>query len=237
MSYAADYASHRIAAEASADARAIFIRRTYGHLAGAILLFTLIETALVNTVPEELIQRMFSGRFAWLICLGAFMGVSYIADMWARSSTSKGLQYIGLGLYVVAESVIFLPLLYIAAKFAPDVIPKAGILTLTIFGGLTVAVLLTRNDFSYLRTFLSVGSFVALGVILVSMFMGTGLGLWFSFAMVGLACGFILYETSNVLRYYRTDQYVAAALTLFASVALLFWYILLIFLQSNRRGN
>ncbi len=223
MSYAADYASHRIAAEAAADARATFIRRTYGHLAGAILAFTLLETALVKLVPEELILGMFASRFSWFIVLAAFMGVSFIADRWARSNTSVGMQYLGLGLYVVAEAVIFLPLLYIAANFAaPDVIPKAGILTLTIFGGLTVATLVTRSDFSYMRTILSIGSFVALGVIIVGMFMGTGLGLWFSFAMVALACGFILYETSNVLHYYRTDQYVAASLTLFASVALLF---------------
>jgi FtsH-binding integral membrane protein len=237
MSYAADYASHRIAAEAAADARATFIRRTYAHLAGAILAFILLETFLVNAVPEDMILGMFTTRFSWLIVLGAFMAVSFIADRWARSDTSVGLQYLGLALYVVAEAVIFLPLLFIAAKYAaPDVIPKAGILTLTIFGGLTVATLVTRNDFSYLRTILSVGSCLALGVVIVGVFMGVSLGLWFSFAMVALACGFILYETSNVLHYYRTDQYVAASLTLFASVALLFWYILRIVMATSNRN-
>jgi len=237
MSYAADYASHRIAAEAAADARATFIRRTYGHLAGAILAFTLLETALIKLVPEDLILGMFASRFSWFLVLGAFMAVSYIADRWARSDTSMGFQYLGLALYVVAEAVVFLPLLFLAANYADSsVIPKAGILTLTVFGGLTVATLVTKNDFSYMRTILSLGSFVALGVIVVSMFMGTGLGLWFSFAMVGLACGFILYETSNVLHYYRTDQYVAASLTLFASVALLFWYILRIVMATSNRN-
>jgi FtsH-binding integral membrane protein len=233
MSYPMEYVDHRIAAEAAADARAAFIRRTYGHLAGAILAFTLLETLLLQLVPEELLASMFSTRFSWLICMGAFMGVAYLADYWARSATSRPLQYAGLALYVVAQAVIFLPLLYVASTFAPDVIPKAGILTLTIFGGLTLAVFLTRQDFSYLRTFLSVASFVALGVIVVSLFMGGGLGLWFAAAMVVLACGFILYDTSNVLHHYRTDQYVAAALALFASVALLFWYILQIFLARR----
>jgi FtsH-binding integral membrane protein len=236
MSYALDYSQHRIAAEASADARAAFIRRTYGHLAGAILAFAALETALIKMVPEETIFSMFSGRFSWMICLLAFMAVAWLADYWARSGASPLMQYAGLGLYIVAEAVIFLPLLYVAAYFAaPDVIPKAGILTLTIFGGLTVAVLVTRQDFSFLRAILSVGSFVALGIIVVSLFMGGGLGLWFSAAMVVLACGFILYDTSNVLHHYRTDQHVAASLALFASVALLFWYILQIFLASSRR--
>jgi FtsH-binding integral membrane protein len=68
-----------------------------------------------------------------------------------------------------------------------------------------------------------------------SILIGFNLGLIFSGAMVVFAAGAILYQTSNVARYYRTDQYVAAALALFASVALLFWYVLRIFLafRSN----
>ena len=36
----------------------------------------------------------------------------------------------------------------------------------------------------------------------------------------------ILYDTSNVLHHYPEDRYVGAAVQLFASVALLFWYVL-----------
>ena len=56
----------------------------------------------------------------------------------------------------------------------------------------------------------------------------------FSYAMIALACGYILYDTSNVLHNYRTDQYVAAALALFAAVMLLFWYVLRILLDRRR---
>ena len=235
MSYAVDYAEHRIAAEAAVDARAAFIRRTYAHLAVAILAFTGLEAVLLKLVPQEVLASMFTSGYVWLICLGAFMVVAWVADRWARSGVSTALQYVGLALYVLAEAVIFLPLLYVAANYASDVIPKAGILTLTMFGGLTLAVFVTRQDFSYLRTILSVGSCVALGIIVVSLFVGGGgLGLWFSVAMVALACGFILCETSNVLHHYRTDQHVAASLALFASVALLFWYVLRILLASSR---
>jgi FtsH-binding integral membrane protein len=234
MSYALDYSRHRIAAEATSEARAAFIRRTYAHLAVAILAFVGLETALFSIVPGESILRMVSG-FNGLLCLAAFMGVSWLADMWARSNASSALQYLGLALYVAAQAVIFLPLLYIAATyFSPDLIPKAGILTLTVFVGLTVAVLVTRTDFSYLRTVLVVGSFLAFGVILVSFLMGTSTGFWFSVAMVALAGGFILYDTSNVLHHYRTDQHVAASLALFASVALLFWWIIRLYMNSER---
>jgi len=67
------------------------------------------------------------------------------------------------------------------------------------------------------------------------MIFGFSLGVWFSGAMVILAGGYILYYTSNVMLHYRTDQYVAAALALFSSVALLFWYVLRIFMSSSRR--
>ncbi|MER3632665.1 MAG: permease, partial [Blastocatellia bacterium] len=61
---------------------------------------------------------------------------------------------------------------------------------------------------------------------------GFSLGTLFAFVMVAFAGSAILYETSNVLHRFNTSQHVAAALTLFASVALLFWYVLSIL---NRR--
>ena len=52
--------------------------------------------------------------------------------------------------------------------------------------------------------------------------------------MVVFASGAILYNTSNLLHRYDPDQYVAAALSLFASVALLFWYVLQILMRLKR---
>jgi len=56
----------------------------------------------------------------------------------------------------------------------------------------------------------------------------------FCFFMVALSCGYIIFQTSNLLHQYRTDQPVAAALALFASVALLFWYIVQILMIRRR---
>jgi len=239
MSYGLEYSP--VAARAEASARTIFIRKTYLHLAGAILIFTALETLLVNLpgVDTFIGTMLFgAGRMSWFIVLIAFMGVSWLANSWARSDTSSGLQYLGLSLYVVAEAVIFLPMIYIANNYFPPeehVIRTAGILTLAVFAGLTVAVFVTGRDYSYLRTYLSVGSFLALGFIIASMFVGFGWGLIFCFFMVALASGYIVYQTSNIIHHYRTDQYVAASLALFASVALLFWYILQIVMSSRSR--
>jgi FtsH-binding integral membrane protein len=229
MSYAYDYG---VVAHAPASERAEFIRRTYGHLAAAILAFIGLVYALLQLPGVEDIVRGMLG-ISWLFILGAFMAVSWLANYWARSGASPTMQYLGLGLYVVAEAVIFLPLLYIADRFYPGVIGTAGILTLTVFGGLTATVFITRKDFSWMGPILCVGGFLALGLIVASILIGFSLGLVFCFAVVALISGYILYYTSNVLYHYRTDQHVAASLALFSSIATLFWYILQIVMSSR----
>lgn len=229
------------AAEAERSERAAFIRRTYAHLAGAVLAFVALETAIFQLVPTEtlnaFLRTAFGSPVSVLILFGAFIGVGYLARWWAHASTSPAMQYLGLALYVVFEAIIFVPILYVAISRAglgqENVLPQAAILTLCVFGGLTMAVLTTRKDFSYLGPALSIAGFLAIGVIIAAILFGLTLGLWFSLLMVGLASAYILYYTSNILHHYRTDQHVGAALELFAALALLFWYILQI-LMSRR---
>jgi FtsH-binding integral membrane protein len=223
-------------ADALPGERAAFIRRTYAHLAGAVLLFIAFETYLVvSGAGLWMAQTMLGGRFSWFIVLAAFMGVSWLANWWANSQTSRPLQYMGLFLYVVAETIIFLPLLFLAAirSGGGEIIIQAGIITAGLFAGLTAVAFLTRKDFSFLGPILAVGGFVALGFIAASLLFGFTLGNLFAFVMVLFAGGAILYDTSNILHRYRTDQHVAASLSLFASVALLFWYVLRIFMSSR----
>lgn len=224
--------------EALPEERASFIRKTYMHLAGAILLFVLMETYLVTSGAGLAIARtMLGGSFSWLIVLGAFMGISMLAQWWANSQTSKPLQYMGLLLYTVAEAIIFLPLLFLASarSNSAEIFGQAGVITLALFAGLTAVVFITRKDFSFLAPVLTIGFFLALGFIVASILFGFNIGSLFAFLMVALAGGAILYNTSNVLHQYRTDQHVAASLTLFASIALLFWYVLQIVMGSSRR--
>ena len=223
------------AAMAAADERSDFISKTYLHLAAAIGLFAILETVLLNLPGiDNLVRLMIGSRYSWLIVLGAFMGVSYLAENWAQSAVSPSTQYMGLGLYVLAESVIFVPLLYIARAVDPGIITTAAMATIFLFGALTAVVFITRKDFSFLRTVLVFGGFAALGLIVVAIIFQFALGPIFTYAMIALACGYILYHTSNVLHHYRIGQHVAAALALFASVALLFWYLVQLFLSQRR---
>jgi hypothetical protein len=95
-------------------------------------------------------------------------------------------------------------------------------------------VFITRKDFSFMRSALLFAGFAATGLVLLSLLFGFTLGLGFSYAMIALACGYILYDTSNVMRHYRTNQHVGAALALFAAVMLLFWYVLRVLLSRRR---
>lgn len=219
------------AADALPEQRARFIRKTYTLLAAAILAFIGLEFAIfASGYADDIAITMLGGRFSWLIVLGAFMGVSFLASWWANSQSSSAMQYLGLGLYVVAEAVIFVPLVFLAATYSDaSVIPKAGIVTLGLFLGITATVFITRTDFSFLGPILAIGGFAALGFIAASLIFGFSLGSVFAFIMVAFAGTAILYNTSNVLHQYNTNQHVAASLTLFASIALLFWYILSIF--------
>ena len=67
---------------------------------------------------------------------------------------------------------------------------------------------------------------IAIGTIVMGVVVGFELGTYFSMAMIGIAGASILYDTSKVLRDYPDDRYIAAALQLFASIALMLWYVL-----------
>ena len=218
--------------------RVAFLRKTYGHLAAAIFAFVGVAYLFVNSeMGARFTLWAFSGKWNWLMVLGLFMVVGFITDKLARSDTSPALQYAGLALGVVAEAIIVTPLLWVAAFYAKDpyLIHKAGIITLLIFAGLTATVFITKKDFSFLRGILMVGSFAALGLIIASMLFGFALGTVFVIAMIVLMAGYILYQTSLLMAYFRPTQHVAASLMLFSTIATLFWYVirLLMSLRSD----
>ncbi len=228
------YARMQPLSMADVDARVTFIRKTYTHLFGAIIAFVAVSFGIMQLpFTESMVTWLFmQGSWAWLVVLGAFALVGFAADHFAHNLESKPLQYAGLGLYVLAEAVIFTPM-YFLAQGQPGALAAAALITLVVFAGLTVSVFITKKDFSFLRTGLVAASFGSIGLIVAGTVFGFSLGLWFSALMVLLAGGSILYYTSRVMRDYHTEQYVAASLSLFSAVALLFWYVLRVVLAFS----
>lgn len=222
-----------LVAHSSDVEKADFYKKTYLHVALAILAFIGVEAVLLQIVPDQLIFAMFAQRYIWLLIIGVFWLASILATKWSLS-LDKSTQYFGLGFYVLLEAVIFLPLIKIATLYSgPQVIYQAAMLTIAMFSGISFIAFTSKRDFSFLRNIIVIGGFISLGLIVGGMLFAFNLGLWFSVGMVILASATILYQTSKLKDSYSTNQYVGASLQLFASIMLLFWYILSI-LMSRR---
>ena len=217
----------------SSNARASFISKTYGHLFGAVGALIGLEYFLLNN--ETALE--FAGKMLgnWMLVLAAFVVVSWLGSMFANKVENKPLQYIGLGMYVVAEAVILLPMLLLAEHYTQDskIIFNAAMITLSAFAGLSAIAFVTRKNFSFLGSALMYGGVLALILIVCSFAFGLSLGIWFSVGMVALAGMGVLYTTSNIIHEYHEDMYVGAALALFASLATMFWYILRILIAIS----
>jgi FtsH-binding integral membrane protein len=222
------YSSHyrpAYVAQASTEERAAFLRKVYLHVGGAVGLFLILETILQAMPFAERVAARMSG--AWLLVILGFWVVGWISSRWTEPGLPLSQQYLGLGLFTVAEAIIFMPLIaYVRLYEDPNVLPTAGLLTLCLAAGLTLIALDPRTDFSILRGVLLLALPVAFGLILASIFFGVGLGGWFSLLMIGVAGASILYKTDEITKTARTDAYVSSALSLFASLMLLLWYVI-----------
>jgi FtsH-binding integral membrane protein len=223
--------------------RVAFLRKTYAHLGIALLAWVGFTTFLFRATPEfslKFSQWALNGRWNWFLVIAAFMAVGWITSALARSEASRGIQYLGLGLGVAAEALILQPLLWVlfinfANQDPTKILLSAALVTAAIFVGLTLTVFVTKKDFSFLRGILMIGMFAALGVILASLAFGFQLGAIFCGAMILLMAGYILYQTSLVMQHYPPSHYVSAALMLFSTIATLFWYVLQLMMELNRR--
>jgi FtsH-binding integral membrane protein len=216
----------------SAQERTDFLRRVYQHVAGALAAFIVIEAILQQLPLATTVAERMSG--AWLLVIFGFWVVSWIAGRWTQPGLPLSQQYLGLGLFVLAEAVIFMPLIaYVRLYEDSNVLPTAGVLTAALTVGLSLIAIDPRTDFSMLRGAIFIVGSVGFGLIIASLLFGVGLGGWFSLLMIGLAGASILYKTDEISRTSRTDGYVSAALALFGSIMLLLWYV--IRLLSSRR--
>jgi FtsH-binding integral membrane protein len=236
--------------------RVAFLRKTYAHLGVALIGFAAITAGMMKFATQTSLKFSgwaLQGRWNWLLVIGLFMLVGFVAERLARSETSRGLQYLGLGVAVTAQAVLLQPILWVLIlRFgnpstigftegglltgqAASILMQAVVITLAIFIGLTLTVFLTKKDFSFMRGVLAICTFGAFGVILASAIFGFSLGAIFCGAMILLMAGYVLYQTSLVMSYFPPSGYVAASLMLFSTIATLFWYVLQLLMQLNRR--
>lgn len=224
-----------LVSEVSETERIAFYKKTYAHVAGGVLLFILFEYLLLQSATIVEFALSMTQGYRWLLLLGGFMLITNYAESTALKTTDKNLQYLAYTGYIFAEAFIFIPLIYMAIVYTNSVelLQQAAIVTIGLFAGISSIVFLTKKDFSFLRAGITIGFFIAIGLIIAGALFGFTLGLWFSVGMCVLAAGSILYQTSNLVHKFSTDDYIPAALGLFASLMLLFWYIIQIFMSRD----
>ena len=217
----------------STEARSTFIWKCYAHVVGALFALVGIEFYLFSSGAAYPIANTML-QSPMLVIIG-FIALSWGAAHVAHRLQSTTAQYAAFGAYVVLWSIMFVPLLALALTMDPSgtMIQSAGVVTVVGCAGLIATAMITRKDFSFLRGVLVWGFFVALTLIGASLLFGWHLGTWFSVAMIAFAGVAVLYDTSNIMHHYPQDKYVAASMALFASIAMMFYYILRLFMSRE----
>ncbi len=223
--------------QGSEEDRAAFLVRVYQHLALAVGAFIVFETILFQLGIAKAMYEFFarSGGVAWLLLLGGFAVVNWFTSMSVSKLDNPAAQYGGLFGISLAEAAIFAPFLYYAFNRpggGGGDVWAAAVVTGIMFAALSVVAFVTRRDLSFLRPLIMWGGIAAIALIVISLLFGMQLGLLFSVAMIALAGASILYQTQNIVRRYPAWAHVGAAVALFGSLMMMFWYVLRIFSRN-----
>jgi len=218
-----------------------FLRKTYAHLGISLLIWAAATGYVFRYMQSFSIHfTVWALQMSWLVVMALLIGSGMIARWLASSQKSRALQYLGLGIMIASWTLlmqIMLNILFLKGNFPhPMSLLGQGVtVTMFIFVGLTLTVFITKKDFSFLRGVVTVGSFAAIGIIAGSVLFGFSLGLVFVGALIALLALRILYETSSLMNEWPPTEYVAASLMLFATVATLFWNVMVFLMKMNRR--
>lgn len=221
-----------------------FIRKVYTLFSCAMLVWAgTTALAMSNTAVLEMMAPIFGlGIIGFLLI---FAGLFLVLRLTAASFP---LNIIGLGAFAVLEGLLTAPFILMVTDSvgttpAGDLVlnvtsstiaitGQAFALTAAIFGSLTAYVLITKKDFSFLRGALSLGLGLAIGMMVISFFWGGAAsivgGTGFAAAMVVLFAGYMLYDTSNIVRRYPSNMAASAAAHLLLDFVIMFRYVLIL---------
>lgn len=218
-------------AQASPDVRLNFIRKTY-LLFMAGILASLVMGAITLTVPAVLSAALtvLDSRF---LAIALIFGGSIAAQAVSRK---EGLNYVALFAFTALLGFMFAPIVAMFEMSSPGIVGQAAFLTITIFGSLTAYVFVTRKDFSFMGGLLFVGLIALIigGLANMFFFKSGGLSYWMAWVTAFLFSGYVLYDTSNIIRRYDEKAYCSAALALFLDFFNLFMALLRILGGSRR---
>ncbi len=218
--------------EVDQTTRRNFITATYFNLFLGVIAFVIANYLLIDSGAAEVITRFYSGNIWFSIVAALAFGfiTSFFLNFTANNN-SKAVQYFGLFAFAGVEALFVVPAIFIAATYRQALLAPATFFTLGFFLLMTGIVYFTGIDFSFMRTFLMFAGIASIAIIIISLLTGFNLGIFFTGFLILLSCGYILYDTSNVLKNYHANQPVAAATALLGSLVMLFVNILQFLMQ------
>jgi FtsH-binding integral membrane protein len=197
------------AAEASVAERMGFVRKVYG-LFFIATLFAIGGVALGFVFPPVMMAAARHPWIALIVLLGGVFGAQAVRHV-------PGVNLLALFGFTTLTGVIISPAIWYFSLINPASILQAGVLTVGIFGGLTAYVFISQRDFSFLHGLMWTGLIVVVlaGFLNVLIVGSSALGFAVAAASLLLFSGFVLYDTSNIIRRYPTNEYVAGAMDLY----------------------
>lgn len=216
--------------EMNVGARMDFIRKTYSLFLAGILCALLVGIATAR-VPA-LTQASFALSNNVLLAVVLLLGLSFGAQAVSRV---EGLNYVALFGFTGFIGFWITALLSAYESRVPGIVAQAGVLSMIIFGALTAFAFLSKTDFSFLRAILFVGviALVLGGLANIFFFKSPAASYWMAWVSLMIFSGFVLYDTSNIMRTHDSRGYVSAALGLFLNFLNIFLSLLRI-LSGNR---
>jgi FtsH-binding integral membrane protein len=219
-------------AESDNVARRSFITSTYFNLFLGVIAFVIANYLLIISGFAAVITKFYSGNI-WvsIVAALAFGFITSFFLSFTASNNSKAIQYFGLFAFAGIEALFVVPVIYFATIGNAALLMPATLFTLGFFLLMTGIVYYTGIDFSFMRSFLMFAGIASIIIIIVSLLTGFNLGIFFTGFLILLSCGYILYDTSNILNNYHANQPVAAATALLGSLVMLFVNILQFLMQ------
>lgn len=216
------------AAQASVSERMGFVRKVYA-LFFAATLFAIVGVGIGFVFPQVMFAIAAHPWIAFFALIGGVMGAQAVRLV-------PGVNLLALFAFTTFTGVFISPLIAIYTQMNPASIWQAGLLTVGIFGGLTAYVFVSKKDFSFMRGMVTTGLIVVVLASLLNFFIvgSSALAFAVSCAALLLFSGFVLYDTSNIIRRYPTNEYVAGALSLYLDAFNIFLALLRI-LNAGRR--
>ena len=214
------------------ESRSATIKKTY-LLLGLSVLCGVGGGYLGANTPA--IRNLFTGWIGWILAMVALNAIPYIAMACRRNPVLGTLSIMGNGF---VAGLVLAPILYLANRFAPNVVPSALLLTLITFMGITAAVMLTGARYSAPKGIMFGLFFAFIGVVVLNMFMHMPiLGLVIALIIGIIGVLILVHATSQVLNNPEFDEPVVGAVMLFSGLFNIFVALLHILLAFGGFGD